>query len=116
MSRKIVVNLRDTFAPGEFSRLSALLIHTLRTEFPGFIVHTNLIPKYREAFVTYAFGLWGEGEAEAALTSACKTVSRLLSNVGWRNENQPVLPSAEVEPPVWTASTVEASPDDESED
>jgi hypothetical protein len=88
MAKKIVVDLRDTFAPGEFPRLSSLLIQTLRAEFPGFIVHTNVRPKYREAFTVSAFGLWNDGDTDVILTAACKTVERLLMNVGWRNENQ----------------------------
>jgi hypothetical protein len=92
MSKKISVCFRDAFEPGEFDRLTELVIRTLRSEFPGFIVHTDVVEKYRELFIVYVYGLWGDDSGQSVADTASKTVERLLSNVSWRKAYQPAPP------------------------
>ena len=91
MAKKISICFQDDFEPGEFARLTAIVIQTLRAEFPGFIVHTDLVAKLRARFIVYVYGLWGadDGAAQSTADAADKTVERLLSNIGWRNSSQP---------------------------
>jgi hypothetical protein len=94
MPKKISICFRDDFALGEFARFEVIVIQTLSAEFPGFIVHTDLVVKFRERFVVYVYGLWGsdDGAAQALAGAADKTVERLLSNIGWRNSSQTIDP------------------------
>jgi hypothetical protein len=95
MPKKLSVYFRDAFEPGEFDRLTALVIRTLRSEFSDFIVHTDVVEKYREPFIVYVYGLWGDDNGQSVADTASKTVERLLSNVSWRKAHQPAPPIPE---------------------
>jgi hypothetical protein len=96
MAKKVSICFRDDFKPGEFARLSSLVIRALHTEFPGFIVHTDAVKKFRESFIVYVYGIWGEGDPQPYVDAAYKTVERLFSNVSWRQEHQPAFSTSEM--------------------
>jgi hypothetical protein len=93
MSKKIQVNFRDEFVPGEFTRLAALVVQALRVEFPGFGISTYSMKHYQEKFNVYVYGVWDLDEGEAKVLAVRQTVGRLLSNIGWRDSAQPAQSS-----------------------
>lgn len=86
MSKKIYIYFRDEFKEGEFARLSAEVVSTIRVDFPGVIVHTTKQPRYREPFIAYGFGFWLEDEGQTVVDAAGKIITRLMGRGNWRLE------------------------------
>ena len=101
MAKKIHIYFRDEFESGEFGRLTSLVIRALHTEFPGFIIHTDAAKKFREPFIAYVYGMWGDDNGQIVADAASKTIERLLSSVSWRQAYQPA-------PPIYKSKTESA--------
>jgi hypothetical protein len=78
MAKKISVCFRDDFLPGDFAKLTSLVVRTLRADFPGFIVHTEAAKNFRALFIVYVYGIWGGADTQSVVDAADKTVARLV--------------------------------------
>ena len=98
MAKKISVCFRDDFAPGDFAKLTSLVVHTLRADFPGFIVHTEAAKNFRAPFIVYVYGIWGGADTQSVVDAADKTVARLVLDFSLQQASQPSLSTEPLSP------------------
>ena len=98
MSKKITVNFKDEFSPGEFAVLSALTIKTLHSKFPGFIVHVNTVKLCPDGLgMVHVYGMGDSNEGEVIAQSVVQCVEEMVLSLGRSEQSSPEQEESETE-------------------